>query len=100
MFPTGRFYLFLRRDPPHRNGHNPLAALSYIGLYIRFILSILTGLGLFAWVIRTPPYQPRSAQALHARLLSCATRSTWRSSHTTPLAWFSRRLACAVLAGR
>jgi Ni/Fe-hydrogenase 1 B-type cytochrome subunit len=53
---TLRFYLFLRRDPPHGNGHNPLAALSYIGLYIGFILSILTGLGLFAWVIRTPPW--------------------------------------------
>jgi Ni/Fe-hydrogenase 1 B-type cytochrome subunit len=56
LFPTGRFYLVLRRDPPHGNGHNPLGALSYIGLYIGFILSILTGLGLFAWVIRTPPW--------------------------------------------
>ena len=48
------------------------------------------------WAASTSPVSPSS----HARLLSCATRSTWRSSHTTPLAWFSRRLACAVPAGR
>jgi Ni/Fe-hydrogenase 1 B-type cytochrome subunit len=53
---TLRFYLFLRRNPPHGNGHNPLAGLSYVGLYIGFIITILTGLGLFAWVIRTPPW--------------------------------------------
>src|SRR5450755_729991 len=53
---TLRFYLFLRRNPPHGNGHNPLAALSYVGLYIGFMLTILTGLGLFAWAIRRPPW--------------------------------------------
>jgi Ni/Fe-hydrogenase 1 B-type cytochrome subunit len=53
---TLRFYLFLRRDPPHTNGHNPLAGLSYVGLYIGFIITSLTGLGLFAWVIRRPPW--------------------------------------------
>ena len=53
---TLRFYLFLRRSPPHGNGHNPLAGLSYVGLYIGFMITILTGLGLFAWVIRTPPW--------------------------------------------
>lgn len=53
---TLRFYLFLRRSPPHNNGHNPLAGLSYLGLYLGFMLTILTGFGLFAWVIGTPPW--------------------------------------------
>ena len=53
---TLRFYLFLRRNPPHGNGHNPLAALSYVVLYIGFLITILTGLGLFAWAIRRPPW--------------------------------------------
>ena len=53
---TLRFYLFLRRDPARTNGHNPLAGMAYVALYFLFIVTILTGLGLFAWVLRTPPW--------------------------------------------
>jgi len=53
---TIRFYAFLNHRPPRLNGHNPLAGLSYVVLYLGFLLTILTGLGLFAWVIRTPPW--------------------------------------------
>jgi len=53
---TARFYFFFQRRPPSINGHNPLAGLAYIVLYLGFIVTILTGLGLFAWVIRTPPW--------------------------------------------
>jgi Ni/Fe-hydrogenase 1 B-type cytochrome subunit len=53
---TLRFYTFLRRRPPSVNGHNPLAALSYTAIYGAFGLSILSGLGLFAWVIGRPPW--------------------------------------------
>ncbi|MGZ4288715.1 MAG: Ni/Fe-hydrogenase, b-type cytochrome subunit [Solirubrobacteraceae bacterium] len=53
---TVQFYLFLRRDPARLNGHNPLAGLAYVLLYLGFIVTILTGLGLFAWVIHTPPW--------------------------------------------
>jgi Ni/Fe-hydrogenase 1 B-type cytochrome subunit len=53
---TIRFYAFLNRRPPRLNGHNPLAGLAYVVLYLGFILTILTGLGLFAWVIRTPAW--------------------------------------------
>jgi Ni/Fe-hydrogenase 1 B-type cytochrome subunit len=53
---TIRFYGFLNRRPPRLNGHNPLAGLAYLVLYLGFLLTILTGLGLFAWVIRTPPW--------------------------------------------
>ena len=48
------------RSPPRLNGHNPLAGLAYVVLYLGFIVTILTGLGLFAWVIRTPPGRPCS----------------------------------------
>jgi Ni/Fe-hydrogenase 1 B-type cytochrome subunit len=51
---TLRYYGFLRRHPPKLNGHNPLAALAYLALYTGFIVTILTGLGLFAWVSRIP----------------------------------------------
>lgn len=53
---TARFYAFLNRRPPRLNGHNPLAGLAYVVLYLGFIVTILTGLGLFAWVIRTSPW--------------------------------------------
>ena len=51
------FYVLRRRHPPPANGHNPLAALAYIGVYFLFALSILSGLGLFAWVSRIPAWQ-------------------------------------------
>lgn len=50
------FYLFRRRNPPPTNGHNPLAGLAYLALYGMFMVTIVTGLGLFAWVIGTPPW--------------------------------------------
>ena len=51
------FYALRRRHPPPANGHNPLAALAYMGVYGLFALSILSGLGLFAWVSRIPAWQ-------------------------------------------
>jgi Ni/Fe-hydrogenase 1 B-type cytochrome subunit len=53
---TIRFYAFLNKRPPRLNGHNPLAGLAYVVLYLGFLVTILTGLGLFAWVIRTSPW--------------------------------------------
>jgi Ni/Fe-hydrogenase 1 B-type cytochrome subunit len=50
------FYFFRRRVPPPTNGHNPLAGVSYVALYGLFMLSILSGLGLFAWVSRIPAW--------------------------------------------
>lgn len=47
-----RYYGFRRRHPPPTNGHNPLAGIAYVLLYVGFVLSILSGLGLFAWVSR------------------------------------------------
>ena len=58
---TLQFYLFLRRDPARRNGHNPLAGLAYVLLYLGFIVTILTGLGLFAWVSTRRPGRHCSA---------------------------------------
>jgi Ni/Fe-hydrogenase 1 B-type cytochrome subunit len=53
---TARYYAFLQQRPPRTNGHNPMAGLSYIILYLGFALAILTGLGLFAEVLRRPPW--------------------------------------------
>jgi Ni/Fe-hydrogenase 1 B-type cytochrome subunit len=51
-----RFYAFLDPRPPRVNGHNALAGLAYIVLYVGFIITILTGLGLYAWILRRPPW--------------------------------------------
>jgi Ni/Fe-hydrogenase 1 B-type cytochrome subunit len=51
-----RFYAFMRRNPPRANGHNPLAAATYLMLYAGFVVTILTGLGLFAWLYRRAPW--------------------------------------------
>jgi Ni/Fe-hydrogenase b-type cytochrome subunit len=48
------FYLFMRFDPGHRTGHNPLAALSYFIIYILIVVEILTGLFLFSQVLGNP----------------------------------------------
>jgi len=50
------FYALVRRSPPRANGHNPLAAAAYLFVYAGFIVTILTGLGLFAWLLRRPPW--------------------------------------------
>jgi Ni/Fe-hydrogenase 1 B-type cytochrome subunit len=54
---TARYYGLRRRHPPRMNGHNPLAGLAYVVLYVLFLLSILSGLGLFAWVSRIPAWR-------------------------------------------
>ena len=48
------FYLFMRFDPGHRTGHNPLAALSYFIIYLLIVVEILTGLFLFSQVLGNP----------------------------------------------
>jgi Ni/Fe-hydrogenase 1 B-type cytochrome subunit len=53
---TMKFYGFARDHIPRRNGHNPLAGVAYVALYVGFLLTVLTGLGLYAWVIRRPPW--------------------------------------------
>jgi Ni/Fe-hydrogenase 1 B-type cytochrome subunit len=53
---TVRFYSYRRRGPVRLNGHNPLAGLAYVALYFLFMISILTGLGLYAWLLRRPPW--------------------------------------------
>jgi Ni/Fe-hydrogenase b-type cytochrome subunit len=48
------FYLFMRFDPGHRAGHNPLAALSYFIIYLLILVEILTGLFLYSQVLGNP----------------------------------------------
>lgn len=44
------YYLLIRREPPHYLGHNPLAGLSYIVLFIMLIVQGLTGFALYSEV--------------------------------------------------
>jgi Ni/Fe-hydrogenase 1 B-type cytochrome subunit len=46
-----RYYLFLRREPENRVGHNPLAGATYSAVYTLAAVEILTGLALFDHVL-------------------------------------------------
>jgi len=48
------FYSFLRFEPGHRVGHNPLAALTYVVIYLLMLVEILTGLSLYSRVVGNP----------------------------------------------
>jgi Ni/Fe-hydrogenase 1 B-type cytochrome subunit len=48
LWPTLKFYTFLRRDPPPSVGHNPLAGLSYVAVFALYLVMIATGLALYA----------------------------------------------------
>jgi len=41
-----KYYLFLKKEHPHRVGHHALAALTYLGLFFLFLLEIVTGFAL------------------------------------------------------
>lgn len=43
-----RYYTFFRREPPAEIGHNPLAGATYIGLYVLFVLQIVTGFAMYS----------------------------------------------------
>jgi Ni/Fe-hydrogenase 1 B-type cytochrome subunit len=42
------YYTFVRREPPPVVGHNPLAGVTYTGLYVLFGLQIATGFALYS----------------------------------------------------
>ncbi len=48
LLETAKFYLFLRREPPRTIGHNPLAGLTYVGVFALYILMIATGLAVYS----------------------------------------------------
>ncbi|MDE3154627.1 MAG: Ni/Fe-hydrogenase, b-type cytochrome subunit [Acidobacteriota bacterium] len=46
-----QYYLFLRRAPNSQVGHNPLAAITYLFVYLLMLVELLTGLALFNHVL-------------------------------------------------
>ncbi len=48
-----KYYLFLRWRAPSEVGHNPLAAMAYLGVYLLFLVQILTGFALYSNVVGT-----------------------------------------------
>jgi len=48
-----RYYLFLRREPVSRIGHNPLAAAMYSIVYALLLVEILTGLALYNHILHS-----------------------------------------------
>jgi|WetSurMetagenome_2_1015567.scaffolds.fasta_scaffold00086_43 Ni/Fe-hydrogenase 1 B-type cytochrome subunit len=43
VYRTGLFYAFLSRTLPHAMGHTALAGLSYTGLFVMYVIEIVTG---------------------------------------------------------
>lgn len=48
-----RFYLFMRRTPPHALGHNALAGAAYSWIWVLYSIEIATGLVLLDHVLHT-----------------------------------------------
>lgn len=48
IFDDIRFYLFLKKDHPHRTGHHALAAFTYLGLFFFFHFEIVTGFAIYS----------------------------------------------------
>jgi len=48
LLTTIKFYTFFRKRPPDVIGHNPLAGLSYTGVFLLYLLMITSGLALYA----------------------------------------------------
>lgn len=71
-----RYYLFMRRDPVSRVGHNPLAGLTYVVIYLLILLELLTGLLLFNRVVGG-----RVLGFFVNWLLWFASYRTWRQIH-------------------
>jgi Ni/Fe-hydrogenase 1 B-type cytochrome subunit len=42
------YYTFVRKEPPAEVGHNPLAGITYTGLYVLFAIQIATGFALYS----------------------------------------------------
>jgi len=43
-----KFYSFIRPRPPDLIGHNPLAGLSYLGVFVLYLVMITSGLAMYA----------------------------------------------------
>jgi Ni/Fe-hydrogenase 1 B-type cytochrome subunit len=50
MLDVMSFYAFLRPTPVSKVGHNPMAAMSYLGIYSLVFVEIVTGLVMFNWL--------------------------------------------------
>ncbi|GBD84723.1 putative Ni/Fe-hydrogenase 1 B-type cytochrome subunit [bacterium BMS3Abin02] len=48
LWKTLGYYLFLRKEPPPAAGHNPLAGVTYLVVFVMFVVQIITGLALAA----------------------------------------------------
>ena len=50
MLEVMKFYAFIRPKPVSKVGHNPMAALSYLGIYAMAFVEIVSGLVMFNWL--------------------------------------------------
>jgi len=50
MIEVMKFYAFIRREPVSKVGHNPMAAMSYLGIYAMALVEIVTGLVMYNWL--------------------------------------------------
>lgn len=76
MRETLGFYLFVRSKPPYCVGHNPLAGLTYVAVFVLYLVMIATGFALYSvssytsymsmWQFLLPWFDgPQGARWLH-----------------------------------
>jgi len=58
MIEVAKFYAFIRPAPVSKVGHNAIAALSYIVIYLMAVVEIVTGLVMFNWLRHSPILTP------------------------------------------
>jgi Ni/Fe-hydrogenase 1 B-type cytochrome subunit len=58
MVEVTKFYLFMRRGPVSKVGHNAMAAASYVGIHAAIFVEIVTGLVMFNWLRHSPILTP------------------------------------------
>jgi len=75
MWEMVKFYLFIRPRPVSKIGHNHLAALSYVGLYLLVLVEVVTGLVMYqrlshnAFLLATLGWVPRMVNVQTLRLI-------------------------------
>jgi Ni/Fe-hydrogenase 1 B-type cytochrome subunit len=53
MWNVMQFYTFIRRTAVSKIGHNAMAALSYLAIYLLLLVEIVTGLVMYDWMLRS-----------------------------------------------
>ncbi len=58
MWEMVKFYFLVRPTPVPKVGHNAIASVSYLGIYLLMLVEVITGLVMFNWLSHSPVLTP------------------------------------------